>query len=338
MKRILFTIAAVAAVLVALDLLALAVEVATYGTWYRAGQPVGLYIRGENNRPQLRPGAVLPGLRYHVRINEYGFRGEAPVVPKPEGRLRLWVLGGSTCFDIYARDDASAWPSLAAAKLEAALPDREVDVVNAGIPGEVMLGSRDDLHRLGPTLSPDYVVIYHGPNDLRNLASRPPPAMMDMRLLGADVALFRVLRRGLTTDRPAPAGLPAVPVALAELAPLESRLLELVEASRGLGAVPVLATHALRASPAATGAAARAQVAEAAMILGMDAPSTIAHFGAYNDMVRRLAAREHLPLAEVHDAVPHDPDYWGDATHFLRPGAEAAAEEVAATILDHLGR
>jgi hypothetical protein len=39
-------------------------------------------------------------------------RGPEIMVPKPDNGLRVWCVGGSTTFDIYAPDNASTWPAV----------------------------------------------------------------------------------------------------------------------------------------------------------------------------------------------------------------------------------
>ena len=304
-------------------------EVVAYGTWYDGERPAGLYISEDGARPRLRPGVRLNGLLYRIHTNSLGFRGPELASPKPRDGLRLWCLGGSTTFDIYAPDDERAWPAQAGAMVQEALPGRAVEVLNAGVPGEIMEGSLADLRRLGRQVRPDVVVIYHGPNDLRQVLTRPavpPPPTALQRLMGSfKPAMYRVLLRNLQSSAYLQVELPAQQVGARQLGPIRQRLEALIRESRALGATPLLATHALRAPPDAAGAQARAQVAESALLLGMDAESTLAAFAAYNQLVVQLAREHRLPLADVRAAVPPDGENWGDATHFRAPGSARAA-------------
>ena len=51
------------------------------------------------------------------------------------------------------------------------LPHRNVEVINAGVPGEIMSGSAQDFQDFGGAFKPHMVVVYHGPNDLRRALS-----------------------------------------------------------------------------------------------------------------------------------------------------------------------
>lgn len=301
-----------------------------YGARWTQDGPEGLYQQGPDGNPRLVPGATLPAWLYAVRVNSLGFRGEEIAAPKPAGGLRVWCLGGSTTFDIFSRDDASAWPARVERLLSAAAPGRAIDVVNAGVPGMVLASSRVDLLAHDHTLRPDIVVVHHGPNDLR-AASRqgmplePPPPEVSL-------ALVRVLARVLPPAPPDPAW------ARRRLDPrgleiVRERLVELVDAAEAQGMAVVLATLAHRAADDATGDEALRVVAEGVRLYRMPPEAVIAMFAAYNQMVRELAAERGLPLADVRAAVPTDDAYWGDATHFAAPGSELAAQAVADAIV-----
>src|SRR5262249_54590414 len=102
-----------------------------------------------------------------VNTNERGFRGGAVTSPKPVGRRRIVVLGGSAVFGTGASSDEATFP----ARLQAALrarSGREVEVVNGGAPAYV---SGQELARLiyeVVDLEPDVVIVYDGFNDLNS--------------------------------------------------------------------------------------------------------------------------------------------------------------------------
>ena len=359
---------ATAATLIALGLLNGLVflgECVAYGTWWADGQPVGLYTSASGERPQLRPGARLRGLLYSISVNEMGFRGPELAEVKPDNGLRVWCVGGSTTFDIFAPDDAHTWPALLGVALQEALPDRAVEVINAGVPGEVLKGSALDVAAYAEAVQPDIVVVYHGPNDMRQVfagpGSRPPPAAPPAgggevlagppggdevlagppdggaglgAMLNQDLALFRVLGRVLQSGQYLQLDLPDRRLHPGTMAPIKNEVEALLRQVTQAGAVPVMATHALRAAPDATGEVARRDVAETAVMLQMSPESAIRAFGYYNSMITEIARERGLALADVRSAVPADPEMWGDATHFRAPGSALAAAEIARAILD----
>lgn len=338
-RKLSFALAATFGALLLLNGLAFLGELAAYGTWYADGQPVGLYRNAPGERPQLQPGARLNGLRHRISVNALGFRGPAPAAERAPDALRVWCLGGSTTFDIYAPDDETTWPALLQTRLQASLPDRTVEVLNAGIPGEILYGSTLDLQALGPQVRPDIVVVYHGPNDLWQTLGAPPERALEVRqppglLTRLDPALLRVATRTLQRRGQVRVPLARRDVQERDLREIRQRLQRLVQVARELGAAPVLATHAMRAPRDATGEAARAMVAETAVLLEMHPESAIQAFAVYNRMVQDLARSQRLPVADVRAAVGPDAASWGDATHFLPPGSALAAGAVAQTILD----
>jgi len=332
-KKLAMSALATALGLLLLNTAAFLGELVAYGTWYADGQPAGLYDNEPGERPRLKPGARLDGLRYSIHVNSTGFRGPELRDPPPDDALRLWCVGGSTTFDIYAPDDASAWPAVAGRHLQEALPDRTVEVVNAGIPGEILFGSNEDLRDLGRHIRPDVVVIYHGPNDLRQVLTRPeePTPLLPIPI---NPALLRVASRTLQGSSHLQVQMPPRTVSARDLQPIRQRLLTLIETIQAVGAQPLLATHALRWPDDATGEQARDLVAESVVLLQMDPPSVIKAFAAYNDLVSQLARERRLPLADVRAAVSTAPENWGDATHFRAPGSATAGKVIADAVID----
>jgi lysophospholipase L1-like esterase len=118
-----------------------------------------------------------------IYISDRGYRGPSFDVRKPAGVTRVMVLGGSSVFDPKVMDEPGdirkAWPN----KLEAILEDKgfeSVEVINAGVPGHSAL---DSLGRLVSQLwyyEPDFVLIYHGWNDMKFLAYDPVSPEMTM--------------------------------------------------------------------------------------------------------------------------------------------------------------
>ncbi len=118
----------------------------------------------------LRRQVLLPDQQYQLgdvrfSINEYGFRGQAPKMPKPDGMTRIITMGGSSVFDHHVGEGKS-WPERIAPLL---LLDgaENVESFNCGIPG---YSSRETLSFYIDKiryLKPDYVLLYHGWNDLK---------------------------------------------------------------------------------------------------------------------------------------------------------------------------
>jgi lysophospholipase L1-like esterase len=105
-------------------------------------------------------------------INEKGYRGKDFIVPKPQGVVRIMFYGGSAVFDL-AMPEGKDWPHRVEDLLKAK-GIKNVEVINAGIPG---LASYDSLGRFfaeGHNFEPDYVVLNNAWNDLKRFASDEP--------------------------------------------------------------------------------------------------------------------------------------------------------------------
>ena len=112
-----------------------------------------------------RPG-VLKGRDVLIEVNDQGFRSPLLQLPKPDGRVRLAFLGGSTTFCAEASRNETTWPYLVWEGLAQRPGAPDLDYVNGGAGGFTLADSRANLeHRVGPT-EPDIIVIYHATNDL----------------------------------------------------------------------------------------------------------------------------------------------------------------------------
>jgi lysophospholipase L1-like esterase len=102
-------------------------------------------------------------------INQKGYRGREFEAEKPEGTVRIMFYGGSSVFDSHATDDQD-WPH----RIEKLLHDRglkQVEVINAGIPGHASIDAVGRLLTEGQRFHPDYLVLYTGWNDIKTLHS-----------------------------------------------------------------------------------------------------------------------------------------------------------------------
>ncbi|MHC5211571.1 MAG: SGNH/GDSL hydrolase family protein [Planctomycetota bacterium] len=107
-----------------------------------------------------------PGDDREYTSNALGFRGAEVEVPKPAGRYRIVCLGGSTTYS-DAVGDADAYPRLMQQMLREARPDRDIEVINAGVPSYTTAESLANLAFRVLDLQPDAIVVYHACNDYR---------------------------------------------------------------------------------------------------------------------------------------------------------------------------
>lgn len=205
-------------------------------------------------------------------INRHGYRGPSFEVPKPKGIQRIVILGGSTVFDQNA-EEGNDWPR----QVERILKDNghpRAEVVNAGIPGHA---SSDSLGRLYTQIwqwEPDYVLVYHAWNDIKyfNEVSYDRPLINIIRPINPDADPFKTYQGtidyvltnsqlymkirnkyfGWKYPHGSEGGIRAERrdnVGDLGVAQYRRNVELLVDASRNIGAVPILITQATLVSP-----------------------------------------------------------------------------------------
>ncbi|HET6201504.1 MAG TPA: GDSL-type esterase/lipase family protein [Planctomycetota bacterium] len=130
------------------------------------------YLRWDRNtRWSLEPGWRGPGpdlplvpLAYALRVNARGFRGGEIAPERRPGILRIAALGDSVTFGFGVREE-DAFPAVAAARLASEGGGREIEAVNAGVPGFTSLQGLRHLESRVLPLRPDLVTVLFGWND-----------------------------------------------------------------------------------------------------------------------------------------------------------------------------
>jgi lysophospholipase L1-like esterase len=98
-------------------------------------------------------------------INEHGFRGPALRHLRDDSALRVLCIGDSITFG-YGVGDAAPFPRQLEHLLRDAFPERDVEVINAGVQRYFTYQEIDFLRLRGATLQPDVVVLAVYSNDL----------------------------------------------------------------------------------------------------------------------------------------------------------------------------
>ena len=285
-----------------------------------------------------------------VVINEHGFRGRSVPLDKLPGGRRILVLGGSAVFDLRAKEGRD-WPRLAEQELRAA-GFATVEVINAGIPGHA---SADAVGRLNThlwMLAPDIVVLYNAWNDVKTFRSLTPHRPLITLVEPYDPranpfqsyrgALDRLLSRSqlyvkLRTRyflRRVDLGLEGghryddLVDAYSASALRQYRLnLELfVDASRNIGAVPVLLTQAsLAAADSSQADRARINYAYA----GLSHGALVRAMAECNAAIRQIATAEGTQLIDLAAGLSGRPELFLDHIHTTPGGSEELAAAVA---------
>lgn len=335
-RRLAMALVATLVGLVVLELAARLWEGAAHGTVRLGGGPVGVYRDGETaprSGPMLRPGVRLDGLGHAFTVNSLGFRGPELLAVKPPGGLRVWVVGGSSTFDICVSDDAAAWPARLQAALAAASPGTVVEVINAGVPGGRLAENRADFVRLADQVQPDVLVIHHGPNDLRVLATaKHGGATLPAGRL-TELGLYRVLSNALPAPAPDPSWA-SHRIVRADLEPLRMEVQALVDEARARGVRVVITSHGHSAPDDASALLARLRIGKDARTLGLPPLAYIEAYREMNAMFRELAEAQGHLFVDLRAAVPPDPRYWNGDIHFRDEGAALAGAAVAEAMVE----
>ena len=97
-------------------------------------------------------------------INSKGFRGQEFSSDKPNNTYRIVAIGGSTTFGIGVTDE-NTWPVILEKKLHSINLDKNIEVINAGIPA---IGSFYESKLIKEKIihyDPDLIIVYDGAND-----------------------------------------------------------------------------------------------------------------------------------------------------------------------------
>ena len=106
----------------------------------------------------VRHGTDGSGRVFHYTTNAAGFRSpELPPEARTEGALRVQVYGSSPVFGLGV-DDGDTLPEQLARALAVALPGRQVEVMNLGLPENFLVSQLETYDGIGRAYRPDVVV------------------------------------------------------------------------------------------------------------------------------------------------------------------------------------
>jgi len=101
-----------------------------------------------------------------ININSYGFRGPEITMEKPDDIYRIFVVGGSTTFNVRAPSDEHTIPGYLDYELNNLQTQKIIQVINAGMPGMTSSGELLLIKNKIVNFEPDLIIIYDGFNDL----------------------------------------------------------------------------------------------------------------------------------------------------------------------------
>ena len=307
--------------------------------------------------PYIRT-ALMPDITYQsgsivIKVNQYGFRGDDFSMPKAANTFRIFAIGESSTFGWKGVDShQQAWPAQLQKKLRAAYPDRAIEVINAGVPGYTSVEQRVNYMLRISQLEPDALLIYHGNNDIdwswvprvktnliyeREVVAPPDTSLVNelLELSYVYMELRSIIGRlgGAYSsvekhDEPDPVAMDM----------LENNLKGLKNDGVRDGLKVAIATfaHGLDEQGGAD------QFSDDEKELGVPAigrwfqylsiQGARKSYVVYNDMVRRLAKEENIPLNDLADLIPKTTEYHTDWCHLTVKGHELLADTWLKTI------
>jgi lysophospholipase L1-like esterase len=116
-------------------------------------------------KQSINPQPLGTEAEWTIENNSSGFRGpEVRSDPSAKNMYRVLCIGDSVTFGFNA-DQGDSYPAQLDRVLRAKWPDKDIEIINAGVPGWTWLQGVRFLEREGLALEPDLVIMSHGVND-----------------------------------------------------------------------------------------------------------------------------------------------------------------------------
>jgi lysophospholipase L1-like esterase len=283
------------------------------------------------------------------QLNAQGYRG--PEVRSDSGQIRVVTYGASETFGIY-ENPGQEFPRVLERDLNATGDGAGFEVVNAAMPGMRVGSGVSYLQEIGAQLHPQVVIIYPTPTHYIGVtrpycgrtaqtASVPPPQPPELRVLQkARDRLKEVLpRAALTWVREAGIGwsnrgrVVLDRVAPESLEAFRADLLCAIRASREIGAVPIVMTHANRFAPTARPDDAYWLTGWRLQYPELRQSGLLALEKSANAVVRSVAQEQGVPLVDASAVLSGDPGSFADHAHFTDLGSKRVADLLTVAVL-----
>ncbi len=288
------------------------------------------------------------GLTSH---NSLGYRNDEFPLEKPSGVYRIIALGGSSTYDVSIKDNAHTFTAQLERLLKEDYGYQNVQVINAGVPGYNSWEILVNLEFRVLDLDPDLVIIYENTNDVharmvepsayrgddlgRRQAWQVPPVA-----LWEHSALLRIVSRMMNMSRQVSIDdFVSSPTYVSW--PYESRLTEdNLDPAEILKENPPIYFRRNLENMSAIAKEHDVTIllttwAYSPYLKDYAAQDYYQHgFKENNDVVKEVAADQHIPLFDFAAVMPQDAKYWADGRHVNESGALVKARLFAEYIHD----
>ncbi|HZX31038.1 MAG TPA: GDSL-type esterase/lipase family protein [Rhodocyclaceae bacterium] len=288
----------------------------------------------------LNPNRVFTTNGVTVRTNSLGLRSGEVLPVRSPGSWRLAVVGASTVMGAYDADNDQTFPARLEQRLRHDFPDRQVEVINAGIVGFGLEEEQAMLERRIAPLKPDLTIVYTGFNDFLEYCREAhgkgadghglpllslPSWLMSVDMLKKNTVFLRTsaVRHGGTRD---PEGV--------SLEPYRAKLEAMIKGAEARGMRLVFTTNAKSYR--------RDQPLDEQMRLSetdryythcFDLNGLHVLYDRHNALIREVATTHGIPVIALDEMVPGGDRYFADSHHFSAEGEALVANALAAFIL-----
>lgn len=296
-----------------------------------------------------------PGARFEKwRVNSHGFRGPETTMEKPEGIIRIVVIGASETFGLY-ESPGMEFPAQMQQMLDVAEPGR-YEILNAGCAGMTLPRFTHYFRVWLRKFKPDIAVIYptpasyvHRDAPVTETATRQgPPRKLpeNIRLKGKTKIVLKRLLPALTPKvrerrlaaflRGQAAGFVWEQPPPERVALFKEHFAALVQEIQGSGTRIILATHAHRFP---RDREAWSETDEMLMTVWRayhpraTVKCLLAMEDTANGIVTEFGRRLGIPVVDVASAVPRKPENFVDFSHFTDRSAQIVARALTRAIL-----
>lgn len=350
MRRQFWGSRAIRAIWIAIAILIIAELILQARSQMRFGRSVFNAAAGENtiiHNPRFdlrlyRPNAVIEGTKARIETNSLGLRSPE-ISPQPErGEFRIAVVGASTVAGAYAATNDNTFSHILVEKLRHKFPNKLINLINAGIPGNGMDQHYKMIEKLVLPLNPSLIILYPGNNfhgycdrrtDNRSLDTnyRLPVLQLPSWMLS-----FELLTKNTVWARDVPAGRANIlrinQVDASEYRNDAKAIINLVQDA----SVPLIITDSARAFQRDMSHNRQMRLSETIRFIYSCFDLETLHdvSDLHNRLIREVSEENGANFLELSAIVPGGKKYFSDATHFSLLGERTVAKHLFHFIID----